>query len=520
MSADVGVEYTGDIVFSDTGSGNYVFNGSGSGTGYEIEISGNLSGTLNETLNFVGSNGAGKEDFAYRITGNNSTLSRTQSGTIFGNNGAFLRTGHLILDNANALGLGNNFNFGLGQNNSNYIGSTVGLYATDGNDVSGDIYILDNSRAAGSRTGRVTVGLDGAGEVEFSGNIGLAGISDNNRNLNNLHLTADSGSRVNFSGQIFDSTSTTPMKVALIIEGGGTVAFSHGDNTYGGTGTYDSFGGTSITADTTLLVNGGEDNLTTSGTGTGMVRVGYKAVSTTADTTSGSAIVTVASTEGLQVGQAVSGTGIEAGTTISRINTVTTPGGVINTIQLSKQATASGSDISFDAAATTGILGGTGRIRPGDANSIIVASGSSIAAGDGGIGTLTFDGGDTTANLLTMESGSIFSFDLGAGNASDEIALWNYVVGDLGLNNNIVNFEGAQEGSYTLFSFYSDSGSTMTASGIADGLVIGTGLDGFAYTLNYNTNSITLDVVPEPSVAGLLMGTCVGLLCLRRKKRA
>ena len=162
-------------------------------------------------------------------------------------------------------------------------------------------------------------------------------------------------------------------------------------------------------------------------------------------------------------------------------------------------------------------LGGTGRIAAGAANGITAESGATLAPG-ASIGSLVLDGADTTGPVLTMDAGSTFAFELGSDDGSDQIILWNYTDGDLVLNDNIINFTGAQEGTYTLFEFFSDDGSTIVGSGISDGLVIGTGLEGFDYTLNYNSDSITLDVIPEPNTFALWFGFGALLLLTRRHR--
>jgi hypothetical protein len=515
LQSGVGSVFAQDINFSDTGAGIYSFVANGPTTStvnHSIELSGDYSGSLNETVQFSTTDGAGRSNFAWKITGNNSALSSSRTGGFASSASAassavFIRNGHVVLGNAHAFGAGNGLSVSIGQNNSNAVGSTAGLYATAGNNVASNIWLSRNDRGGGSTTGSVTLGIDGAGQVNFTGNIGLATTTVSTVNWNNLHLSAGSGARVDFSGQIFDQGSTDTYKSSVVVEGGGVVALSNANNTYGGTNTGAPYGGTSIIGGTTLLANGGA---TGSSTGSGRVLVGYAEVATTANTTSGSGIVTVASTSGLVVGQFVTGAGLAAGTYIERIN-------VDNTVQLSKAATATGSEVAFTGQSTTGILGGTGRIRPGEANGVVVADGSTVAPGDG-IGLLTLDGGATAGTLLSMNSGAVFAFELGAGNASDSMAFWNYNPGDFLLNDNVINFTGAQEGEFTLFTFYGDSGVTLTASGISGGLVVGSGLEGFSYDLIYNADSIVLKVVPEPGVVALF-GLGLSVVLFRRRQR-
>lgn len=168
-----------------------------------------------------------------------------------------------------------------------------------------------------------------------------------------------------------------------------------------------------------------------------------------------------------------------------------------------------------------GVLGGGGYVALGGTNSVKVASGGVIAPGEG-LGILTLNGASTTGPILVLSSGAAFSFDLGAGNTGDQVAFWNYTgSGDFLLSDTVINFSGAQAGTYTLFTFYSDSGTTATASGITAGFDVAgfTGLGGYQATLNYGASSITLTLsaVPEPGVTAMLAGA--GLLTVLSRKR-
>jgi len=172
-----------------------------------------------------------------------------------------------------------------------------------------------------------------------------------------------------------------------------------------------------------------------------------------------------------------------------------------------------------------GALGGDGYIALGGSNTISVLAGGVISPGQNGLGTLTLNGGATSGAILSLASGSSFEFDLGAGNASDRIAFWNYAgASDLLLSDNVINFTGAQEGVYTLFSFFSDHGLTSVDSGLTGGLNLAgfTGLEGFEASIDYGASGITLTLtaVPEPGTMALL-GVCAvaGLLVKLRRRQ-
>ncbi len=152
-------------------------------------------------------------------------------------------------------------------------------------------------------------------------------------------------------------------------------------------------------------------------------------------------------------------------------------------------------------------IGGIGRIAgrttANNSNLLLAQSNATVAPGSGGIGTFTLDGGNisgTNSRVLNMAAGSKFLFDLGPGGTSDKISLWNYVSGDVALNNNTIdlNLTGTQiDGRYTvsLFGFYSDSGTNAASSGITSGLTIGTkGAIIGTPTLNYNSGGSTIDL--------------------------
>ena len=177
-------------------------------------------------------------------------------------------------------------------------------------------------------------------------------------------------------------------------------------------------------------------------------------------------------------------------------------------------------------------LGGTGRIEGNNStassNMLLVKSGGFLAPG-ASIGTLTLDGvnmtGGANSRVLNMASGAQFNFELGAGLSSDQIAFWNYSTTDLLLNSNQINIINAgvdAAGTYRLFSFFSDSGTTATASGIASGLSVNFGATGLTGNLVYNTNSIDLNVsaIPEPATWALLALSLTCVTVFRRRRAA
>lgn len=177
-------------------------------------------------------------------------------------------------------------------------------------------------------------------------------------------------------------------------------------------------------------------------------------------------------------------------------------------------------------------LGGSGRIAgnnsQANSNMVLVQSGGTLAPGDG-IGSLKLDGGNISGSgsrVLNMATGAKFAFELsGNGSSADQVVFWNYANGDFLLNSNQIDLTlsgSPVAGTYTvtIFSFYSDNGSTFTSSGILSGLVIGSvgaGITGTP-TLNYNaggqTIQLTYTTIPEPQ-SWALLGIGVGALLWR-----
>jgi hypothetical protein len=166
-------------------------------------------------------------------------------------------------------------------------------------------------------------------------------------------------------------------------------------------------------------------------------------------------------------------------------------------------------------------LSGAGLIN---ANATLsTAGGAIIAPGDGGIGSLTFDGAGNSGAVLDA-TGASFNFDFAGGNLSDGLAFYNYNAGDLVLGSTL-NGTGVTAGTYQLFSFFSDNGLTAATTGdLFDGLSLGTGFDGFDASFDYAGSGIsltlTVSAVPEPATYAALAGAlALGFAALRRRRR-
>ena len=160
---------------------------------------------------------------------------------------------------------------------------------------------------------------------------------------------------------------------------------------------------------------------------------------------------------------------------------------------------------------------------------------SSVAPGDGGIGTLILNLGTTggTNSFFRMNTNAVFTMELSAsGLTGDRVDFYNYNIGEFVLvSSNKIDLTLVGDktpGTYTntIFQFFSDAGTTLTNSTINSGLTIGTwSADDFASapTISYNGFNIDLayEVVPEPSTIALLglSGLALAAYGLRRRNR-
>ncbi len=129
---------------------------------------------------------------------------------------------------------------------------------------------------------------------------------------------------------------------------------------------------------------------------------------------------------------------------------------------------------------STGQLHFSGTVTPGNGNQSLVFDNAAAAL----------------AGSTTFDSGSTFVFTLGT--TSDKVRFFNYSNGEVVLNSNAITINqgaGFAAGSFTLFDFFSDSGTTATAHGFTNELgAVTIAGGGFSGALVYNANTISLTV--------------------------
>ncbi len=504
-------------------AGNVLANSIGIAAGnygiFTIQRSANLSGALT---------GSGT---LFQIAGGGGTSSEKSLALAASQTGF---TGTYVLRETQLVTRGNDFGSGakLQLNSTNTNGGTalVGVTAATGTAAfSALLDVVNNGNAVFIQTGGGTTfqltgnfSNSGASAVAVtasagSGNTIINGVSDTSNLRVGMTITG-TGIAANTviqgigasSVQISNSTTGSVTGFTQSAGTAGTITFTRGDGTGSGGYTVGSGG----TAAFELSGTGSLNNPIVVAGGANPTALRFTNTSGTQTFTgivSGSGAITRNGTGGTTI---LSGINTYSGTTTVTAGTLLVNGthGAASTVG---SYTVNG-----------GTLGGTGTIKAGSAalDAITVSSGGVISAGSAGIGTLTLDGGSTTGSILNMGTGTSFSFDLGAANTSDLVRFFNYTGSSDFVRTGTVtlNFTGAQDGTYTLFTFFSDAGTSVVASSISSGLTLGAGLSGFTSTLNYNTNdiSLTLSSIPEPSTYAAFAGLGVLSLAALRRRRS
>ena len=146
-----------------------------------------------------------------------------------------------------------------------------------------------------------------------------------------------------------------------------------------------------------------------------------------------------------------------------------------------------------------GTLGGTGTI----AGAVTIASLAKLDPGSGGVGTLTI------GNSLTLNSGSLFDFELGSVAASDKVSMASSTLTLNGQQFSDFTFTpgGLRHGHLCAYR-------RRQHQRFIGGNVSGT-IDGLLGTLDIDTvNNDLVLVIPEPSTLALLATGLIGLLGL------
>ena len=273
------INFVGSLVGSNT-SFKFIYGNGSVPTGTTMTLTGQLSGNIyggwTNGTSFIDTaiSNTPTYDDRYKLVlqGNNTGL--TAIGATFSNGRGVLHiaNGVDVLDNTNALGTGNSLPIFIGDNSNDTYNSYCGLLATNGSNVSGEIYVRWVENGSTYRSTVSEIGLSGTGNVTFSGPFhlttvnanGYAGTGGGANQLSHLKLTAPAGGTAIFSGVISDTASTDVNYTPIVVLAGGTVKLS-GCNSYKGT--------TSVRGGT-LLLGGYNNAMGYQGTGASNVSLG------------------------------------------------------------------------------------------------------------------------------------------------------------------------------------------------------------------------------------------------------
>jgi len=196
--------------------------------------------------------------------------------------------------------------------------------------------------------------------------------------------------------------------------------------------------------------------------------------------------------------------------------------------------------VAYDVTDAGTTIGGSGIWRPSNTNGgygVRMNSGTVVAPGNAGAGTTTFDGSQSGQAILTMASGSTFSFELGTGGSfaspsgdSDRLDFTAMAAGDVVFNSTTIDFLGTgSTGVFKLFDTDLDAstwtGLTMSGQEITAGLGysnLGGGLTGTLVMGDGTTGDagdIYLQVVPEPSLLAAVAAAAGSVAVMFRRLR-
>jgi hypothetical protein len=227
----------------------------------------------------------------------------------------------------------------------------------------------------------------------------------------------------------------------------------------------------------------------------------------------------------LVVGQAVSGTNIVAGTYIAAING--------NTITLSQNAT-NNSAVTLTFGAVSGL--GTGVVAVNGGGTLLVSSASALQHGVGAVtvagGTLATSLSATIGNGVTMTSGLVdlgqngaiatltvagtytmsgggLTFDLGSASSYDQLS-----AGSIGITGGTLTLD-IGSAAFTAGNTYTFNLLNSASTSIS-GLALSYDTSHYSASLNNSTGVLTLDALPVPEPATLLLvASGIGALAAR-----
>jgi hypothetical protein len=187
--------------------------------------------------------------------------------------------------------------------------------------------------------------------------------------------------------------------------------------------------------------------------------------------------------------------------------------------------------LSFGNFLSYGRLGGTGTIVGFQYQTSTIGAGGVLAPGGNGefgdeIGTLTIQSSsDVNRHNLVLDTDAIFEAQLGSMlGSNDKLIFDSYGNGKITINGATLNLQGEgaiADGTYTIIENLATDMADISGT-FSTVLYNGAAVDSENFTVNYNGDSITVDifgVVPEPVTLGLMSVGGLFTLLIRRLKR-
>jgi autotransporter-associated beta strand protein len=396
---------SGTLVLSNAaalGNGTLTLNGGSlnQNIGSGVTVSNNIAQIWNG--NFTVINSAAINIGLGAVTVNDN-LTITVNGNIFTVGGTINAAGlNLTKEGAGTLTLGN-------------ANSTVSSWTINGGTLRGgtNTGTFGYGATLNLVNGTLTAGPNSVGANDFSTNalnvLGNFTLNNNNSSNNNPTTWYQFKSLAIGSNTLNVTASGSTVDGNISIRDGVTL---NGNATINVTGTLNAM---TFTSNGSVVESGGSYGLTKAGNGTlrlvgagnytgdtvisgGVLEIQNVAASTiSGNTTLNGNTVTLGSTDGISIGQGVSGTGIRSGSYILAINAAN------STITLSQNASAAGSNISLTFAQTSGSLAGSTLDYDNQGGSINFGQSTAITLGGlKGNQSLSLTNNNTTAVALTI----------------------------------------------------------------------------------------------------------------------
>jgi hypothetical protein len=440
----------------------------------------------------------------FNVGSSNNSVVVTGSGSSWSNSGDLL---------LGVSGSGNSMVISNGGTVSNSQVNYGGVIGWGGSSSNNSVLVNGNGSSWNNST-NLTIGYDGSGNTMVVA--GGASVVSGIVNVESV-LLSNGGSGV--IGLNADSSNNS-----VLITGSGSSWSNGGSLTIGNAGTGNSLtvaNGGSVVAGAVIVASSGGSSGTLNIGSLGGSDAGGTILTPTITFGSGSGTINFNQVDTATMTNIISGNGslnqLGSGTTIlTRSNSYSGSTTVSAGTLLADSSNALGTSMVI--VTNSGTLGGNGTIQ----GATTIASGGTLAAGSGGVGSLSFNGG------LSLESGSTTSFQIHSTNDFTSINLIGSSVTYGGsLVFNLINFTPVSGNEFTLFNMSGGATESGEFSSVevgssyltdVNGLWSGSN-DGVTYQFNDATGQLSVQAVPEPSTWALLGLGALGMLMFNRGRK-